>query len=367
MNWLLMFIPIAAGLDHWHSNPLLIFLTSALALLPLASLMEKATETLAHYMGPSYGGLMSATMGNAPELIIGISALNHGLIDMLKGSIAGSVLGTLLFGVGLSMFVGGIGRPFQSFDRDMVSLNSSLLMLGTFGMIIPAVFDFTTDVDQEISLHISVTLLLIYIASIIHTLLSNRQTSANKMTDVILENAHTETLDIPPGYPIEALTEEMETPVWSRNAALAMLVAVAVALALISDILTGSVQPSADAMGLNPVFAGVFFLAMVGNIPQYMNSVSFARRNRMTLALSINLGSTTQLTLLVAPLLVICGTLMGLNMNLLFSNFELIGVILSVYIVRSLIFDNRSTWLEGLLLIGVYAMLGFGFYYLPKS
>ncbi|QFY42276.1 calcium/proton exchanger [Candidatus Methylospira mobilis] len=352
INLLLIFIPIAFGLDHWHADPFIVFIASALAIMPLAMLMEKATDALASYLGPSYGGLLSATMGNAPELIIGISALNHGLIDMLKGSIAGSVLGTLLFGVGLSMFVGGLGRPFQTFDRDMVSINSSLLMLGTFSMIIPAVFDFTTDVDQEISLHISVTLLLIYVASIIHTL--------------VRDGRNTDSIDIPPGHPV-AKPKTKETPEWSRNTALAILAAVAVALAVVSDLLTGSIQPAADAMGLNPVFAGVFLLAMVGNIPQYMNSVSFAHKNKMTLALSINLGSTTQLVLLVAPLLVISGTLMGLKMNLLFSNFELIGVILSVNIARSLIADNRSTWFEGLLLIGVYAMLGFGFYYLPHT
>jgi Ca2+:H+ antiporter len=367
MNWLLIFIPIAFGLDHWHvAAPFVIFIVSALAIIPLAVLLEKATGALAHHMGPNYGGLMSATMGTAPELIIGISALNHGLIDMLKAAIAGSVLGSLLFGVGMSMFVGGIGRPFQTFDRNMVSLNSALLMLGTFGMIIPAVFESSTDVNREISLQISITLLLIYAVSIIHTLLRGGHAVTNKLTDVILNSADATPPDIPPGYPAEDYAAALKTPEWTRNTALVILGAVGIGLALVSDILTGSVQQAADTMGLNPVFAGVFLLAMVGNIPQYMNAISFARKNQMTLALSINLGSTTQLALLVAPVMVISGTVMGLNMNLLFSNFELIGVILAVHVARSLIADNRSTWFEGLLLIGVYAMLGIGFYYLPN-
>jgi Ca2+:H+ antiporter len=156
-------------------------------------------------------------------------------------------------------------------------------------------------------------------------------------------------------------------PDWSRNRALAILAGVAVALALVSDLLTDSIQPAAARMGLTPVFAGVFLLAMVGNVPQYMNSVSFAYRNQMTLALSINLGATTQLALMVAPLLVISGAVMGLPMNLLFSPFELVGIILSVLTARSLIADNTSTWLEGLMLVGVYAMLGVGFYHLPAA
>jgi Ca2+:H+ antiporter len=145
------------------------------------------------------------------------------------------------------------------------------------------------------------------------------------------------------------------------------LAAVTVTLAIVSDLLTGSIQPAADAMGLTPVFAGVFLLAMVGNIPQYMNSITFATKDQMTLALSINLGATTQLVAMVAPVLVIAGVLMGLDMNLRFSSFELVGVILSVIIVRSVIADASSNWLEGVLLIGVYLMLGFGFFHIPAA
>jgi Ca2+:H+ antiporter len=137
-------------------------------------------------------------------------------------------------------------------------------------------------------------------------------------------------------------------------------------LAFVSELLTGSLEPTAKMLGLTPSFAGVFLLALVGNVPQYMNSASFAAKDRMTLALSINLGATTQLVLLVAPVLVIAGALMGLPMNLLFSSFELVGIILSVVIARSLLADNTSTWVEGVMLIAVYAMLGFGFFHMPE-
>lgn len=356
LNWLLVFIPIAFGLDHYGVNPLVVFAASAAAIIPLASLMEQATDALAHYLGPTYGGLLSATMGNAPELIIGISALRNGLIDILKGSIAGSVLGTLLFGLGITIISGGLKKPVQTFDRDMVSINSALLMLATFGLIIPAVFSFSSQVDQEISLEISVVLLVIYVASMVYTIMTSRSPVGRTGVEAALKEKGEEQPDVADAIPD-----------WSRNLALGILAAVAVALAFVSDLLTGSLQPAADAMGLTPVFAGVFLLAMVGNIPQYMNSVSFAYQSRMTLALSINLGSTTQLALMVAPLLVIAGSLMGLPMNLLFSEFELVGIILSVIIARSLIADNSSTWLEGVMLVGVYVMLGVGFYYAPAA
>lgn len=352
LHALLAFIPIAFVLDGLGANPILVFAASGLAIIPLASLMEQSTEALAHYLGPTYGGLLSATMGNAPELIIGISALRHGLIDVLKGSIAGSVLGTLLFGLGITIIAGGLRKPVQSFDRDMVAINSALLMLATFGLIVPAVFNFSGSVNEEISVEISLVLLLVYIASIVYTILTSRPTVGKQAVERELKDK---------GLP----EVPSDVPDWSRNRALAVLGAVAVALAVVSDLLTGSIQPAADAMGLTPVFAGVFLLAMVGNVPQYMNSVSFAYKNQMTLALSINLGATTQLALMVAPLLVITGSLMGTPMNLLFSRFELVGIILSVMTARSLIADNTSNWLEGVMLVGVYAMLGFGFFYLP--
>jgi Ca2+:H+ antiporter len=358
LNWLLAFVPIAVGLEYWGVNPIAVFLTSAAATVPLAKLMEQATETLAHYLGPTYGGMLNATMGNAPELIIGITALRHGLVEVLKGSIAGSVIGTLLFGIGATIIAGGVSKPVQQFDRDMVAMNSALLMLATFGLVVPASFHFGIVTDRDISLEISVILLLVYAASMVHTMTAKRPAVGRAAVEAELK----ERGEAPP----ELLAREA-SPVWGRNVALCVLAAVAVTLAIVSDLLTGSIQPAADAMGLTPVFAGVFLLAMVGNIPQYMNSIAFATKDQMTLALSINLGATTQLVAMVAPLLVIAGVLMGLDMNLRFSSFELVGVILSVIIARSVIADASSNWLEGVLLIGVYLMLGFGFFHIPAT
>jgi Ca2+:H+ antiporter len=356
LNWLLPFIIVAFVLDWLGVSPVIVFLASALAIIPLASLMEKATEALAHYLGPTLGGLLSATMGNAPELIIGIAALRNGLIDVLKSSIAGSVLGTLLFGIGITIMFGGLRRPVQTFDGHMVAMNSTLLMIATFGLIVPATFHFSqAKLNEELSLEISVILLLAYVASMIYTLFSHRPTVGKAAAKMALEESGAE--------PAPA---EAEAPRWSRGVALGILAGVTVALAFVSELLTGSLEPTAKLLGLTPSFAGVFLLALVGNVPQYMNSASFAAKDRMTLALSINLGATTQLVLLVAPVLVIAGAFMGLPMNLLFSSFELVGIILSVVIARSLLADNTSTWVEGVMLIAVYAMLGFGFFHMPE-
>ena len=358
VNWLLAFIPVALVLEHMGANPIAVFLTSAAAVVPLAKLMEQATEAMAHYLGPTYGGLLSATMGNAPELIIGITALRHGLIEVVKGSIAGSIIGTLLFGIGVTIVAGSRRRPVQHFDRDMVAVNSSLLMLGAFGLVIPASFHFTTSTDRSISIEISIVLLLIYVAGMVYTMTASKSTTDKALVAELQQQGQA-----PPAL----LCATESPPEWSRNVALAVLAVVAVTLAIVSDTLTGSLQAAADAIGLTPIFAGVFVLAMVGNIPQYMNSAAFAAKDNMTLALSINLGATTQLVALVAPLLVLAGLVMGVDMNLHFPGFEVLGVVLSVIIARSVIGDASSNWLEGAMLIGVYLMLGFGFFHMPAN
>jgi Ca2+:H+ antiporter len=353
--WLLLFIPVSFALDHWHFNPIIVFFSTALAVVPLAKLMEEATENLSAYMGPTYGGLLNATMGNAPELIIGISALNNGLIDVLKGSIAGSIFGTLLFGLGVTMIAGGIRGKILPFDTAMVSMNNGLLSVTGFALIIPAVFKFTNQIDQEISIHISWLMLIMYLFSLIFTVRNRHEPIGTKGVETALHDAKEEQPAVEP-----------HIPSWSLSRSVLVLGLVTTTLAFVSDLLTSSLAPAADLMNLSPTFAGVFLLAMVGNVPQYINSASFAYKERLTLAFSVNLGATSQLALLVAPLLVIIGQKMGLPMNLTFSPFELLGIVLSIIISRQLLHDNRATWLEGVMLVAVYGMLGVGFYYIPN-
>lgn len=357
MNWLLLFVPIAFLLDQVHAGPIPLFIVSTLAIVPLSKLMESSTTVLARLLGPTIGGLLNATMSNAPELIIGISALRNGLAEILKSSICGAIIGTLLFGLGLSILSGSLKRGTHQFEGPMVSMNMGLLTISSLGLMIPATFNFSTSANYEISLHISVLMLILYLASIVYTL-------NHRNPPIDLEGVKQA---LPSTEKPESAVEAEEGPSWSRNVALLILLGVTVALALISDLLTASIQPAADLLHLTPVFAGIFLLSMVGNIPQFINSVSFAMKGQLTLALSVNLSSVTQLSLLVAPLLVLAGQQMGLPMNLIFNRFELVAILAAVIISRYLLTDNRTTWLEGFMLLMMYLMLAVGFYYLPAT
>ncbi|MEN9681624.1 MAG: calcium/proton exchanger [Pseudomonadota bacterium] len=364
MNWLLLFMPIAFGLDHFNAGPIPVFLASTLAILPLSKLMEEATTVLSKILGPTIGGLLNATMSNAPELIIGISALHNGLIEMLKASIAGAIIGTLLFGLGLSIFTGNFGKSPRTFDAPMVGMNMGLLTVSSLGLLIPAIFNISTTADYEISMHICILMLILYVASIYYTLNQRNPPIDTAGVEKAMEQQEM--------APVETSTEkklhtEEHEPSWGRNKAIGVLLSVTIALALTSDLLTDSIQPAADMLHLTPFFAGMFLLSMVGNIPQFINSVSFARKDQLTLALSVNLSSVTQLALLVAPILVLSGGVFGKPMDLVFNQFELIAIVISVIVARYLLADQRTTWLEGFMLIIMYMMLAVGFYYLPPT
>lgn len=347
IKWLLAFIPLGLALAWFEANPLLVFVASALAIVPLAGLMGDATEALSRFLGPTLGGLLNATLGNAPEIIIGFFALKHGLVDMVKASITGSLLGNLLFGLGVSIVAGGLMAPRKAvaFDKDDAQVHGGLLLMATFGLIIPAVFTVSTASAREISVEVAVILFLFYVFSVAFTL------------SMAAPDAETDTAQ--PEPPAEA------GPGWGRNQALAILTAVTVALAVMSEVMTDALDPAAKAMGFTPLFAGVFLLALVGNTAEMINSIRFARQNQLDLSLGITVGGSTQMALLVAPLLVFFGLAIGQDMNLLFSKFELIAIILTTYAVITILQNGRVRWGAGVFLIGLYLMLGVGFFYAP--
>jgi Ca2+:H+ antiporter len=352
MHWLLLFIPISLVL-HWSdAPPTLVFVCSALALVPLAGLMGDATEALSTYMGPSYGSLLNASLGNAPEIIISFFALRHGEVEIVKASITGSIIGNLLLGLGLSMFVGGLKHGTLCFDVAVAKLNSGLLTLAAIGLIIPAVFGASTKgVARAISPEIAGVLFLLYVASLIYTIIMNRPVMG-------LEAVEVETGQVPEP---ESGGEEH----WSKKKAILILASVSVALAFMSEILTDAIQPAANSIGLTPTFAGVFLLAAVGNAAEIINALRFARKGHMDLAIGVTVGASIQVALVVAPVLVFFGFVLGKPMDLLFSNFEVVSIALAVFVTRNLTVDGESNWLEGLMLLALYFMLGFGFYYLP--
>jgi len=353
LRWLLAFIPLGLALAWFQANPLLVFAASALSIIPLAGLMGDATESLSRFLGPTLGGLLNATLGNAPEIIIGFFALRHGLVDMVKASITGSILGNLLFGLGVSIVAGGLQAPKQklTFDAESSRVHAGLLMMATFGLIIPAVFDFSTNTEREISLEVAVILFLVYLVSVAFTL--TMATPDAETNTGAVQHEHFE-------------SEEGES-VWGRNQALAILAVVTIGLAVMSETMTDALDPAAKAMGFTPLFAGVFLLALVGNTAELINSVRFARQSQLDLSLGITVGGSTQMALLVAPLLVFFGHAIGQNMNLLFSQFELIAIILTTYAVITILQNGFVRWGAGVFLIALYLMLGVGFYYAPAA
>jgi Ca2+:H+ antiporter len=360
LNWLLVFIPVAITLDLLKFDPILVFVVSAIAIVPLAGLMGDATEALAEYLGPTLGALLNATLGNAPEIIISVFALNRGLIGIVKSSLTGSIIGNLLLGLGVSMFAGGLKVKTQTFDSRVARMNGALLVLASFGLIIPATYRIVPvpggDASRHVSLEIAVILFLVYLGSLVFTLVTNKAVVGK--AGVQAEKVET---GVPKEdcYPVEVA--------WSRNKALAILTAVTTALAIMSEVLTGAIEPAAERMGLTPLFAGVFLLAVVGNAAELLSAVRFARADKMDLAIGITVGASIQVALLVAPILVFAGYLLGQDMNLLFTRYEMWAVVLAVFITRTLIYDGESTWLEGLMLIAIYLMLGIGFFHLPPE
>jgi Ca2+:H+ antiporter len=354
LNWLLVFVPVGIALDWWGANPILVFATSALALVPLANLTESATDALSSYVGPTWGGLLSASLGNAPEIIIGFFALRQGLVEVVKSSLVGSIIGSLLFALGLSMFAGGIKLGTQTFNRRVAGLNAGLLMLAAAGMIVPAVFHHSSPhVTREISVMISGLLLVIYSCSLVYTLTTSKPVMGTKEA----VKAKVEPESPPPGGEVG----------WSRNRSIAVLAVVTIGLAIMSEVLTDAIEPASTMLGLTPVFSGVFLLALVGNLAQIMNAIGFARSDQMDLSLGITVGSSIQVALVVAPVLVLSGLFLGQPMNLIFNRFEIISLFLSILVTRHLITDGESNWLEGLMLLVLYAIFGVAFYHLAPG
>ncbi len=357
LYWLLAFIPIALLLSWTKQGPIAVFAASALAIVPLAALMGDATEALAEFLGPTWGGLLNATLGNAPEIIISVFALRDGLVHIVKSSLTGSILGNLLFGMGLSMVAAGVKNPRQeqTFDPKVARMNAALLMLAAFGLVIPAIFVASSGrtVKQTLSLEIAGALFFLYLAGLLLTLLRNRAVVGVLAAEAELIETH------------GTKVAEVLGPGWGRNQALLILAGVAVALAFMSELLTGAIEPASERLGLTPLFTGVFLLALVGNAAELYNAIRFARKDQMDLSLGITMGASTQVALLVAPILVFTGYFMGQDMNLIFSNFEIVAIGLAVIVTRALTYDGASSWLEGLMLIVLYVMLGFGFYHMP--
>jgi Ca2+:H+ antiporter len=345
MRWLLLCVP-ATVLLHWSdAAPSLVFATALLAILPLVDLMAGATERLAGRLGPSVGGLLNATLANAPELIIGLAGLTNGLGSVVKASLTGSILVNLLVGLGCALVIGVVKFGTRRFDREHLRTTASMLLLCSFCFIVPAVFQVgVPEASRELSREIAIVLLLVYVINLISLFFNHRAAAAAAG-------------QIP--------SEETERVPLGRT--LLQLGLAAAALALVSDILTESLQPMAQSLGLSDVFSGVVLLGGVGGCGEILTAIRFARSGRQELVLSVTVGSTIQMVLLVAPLLVLLGPLVGEPLDLAFSTIEVVAIVIAVVVTRELITDGKVTWMEGVLLLATYAIFAFAFYHVPDG
>jgi Ca2+:H+ antiporter len=352
MNWLLIFVPVAIALEHFAGDrSLLIFITSSLAILPLAAFMGRATEQLAEHFGEGVGGLLNATFGNAAELIIAISALHAGLHDVVKASIAGSIIGNILLVLGAAMLAGGLRWREQHFNAAGARSQATMLTLAAIALVLPAAFKAVTSTASEslakLSISISVSLLCVYLLYLIYTLVTHSS---------LFTGSH------------EANEENAMTERWSvRTAALALAGATGL-IAWMSEILVGAIEPAAHELGLTNVFVGVFVVAILGNAAEHATAVSAALKNRMDLSLSIAIGSSVQIALFVAPVLVITSLFIGpATLDLAFPAGLVVTVLLSVVITGQVSGDGRSDWIKGAQLLTVYLVLGLTFFFLPGA
>jgi Ca2+:H+ antiporter len=353
---LVPFIPIAIVLELAHANASIIFITSALGVIPTAALMGRATEELAARSGPGIGGFLNVTFGNAPELIIAFFALNEGLQEVVKASLIGSILGNILLVMGAAMFIGGRKRERQRFDRTAANVTALMLLLAVVALIAPAIFElvqgtglprpdaeavnYDSDVEK-LSVGVALILLATYLAGLVFSLKTHKD------------------LFNPEHGPEDHVAEP-----WSVRRSVIMLAVAGVAVGLMSEILVGSITEASESIGLSPFFVGVIVVAIVGNAAEHWVAIYFAARDKMDLAVNIAIGSSAQIALFAAPVLVLLSLVIGdFPMALVFNGFELGAVVLAVFIAQQVVAEGESTWFEGLQLLAVYAVLGLTFYF----
>jgi Ca2+:H+ antiporter len=350
MRLLLVFVPVSLALGMTHATPTWVFLTSCLAILPLAGLMGEATEHLTHHTGPGVGGLLNATFGNAAELIIAFMALRAGEIEIVKASLTGSIIGNILVVLGLAMLLGGWKQKELGFSRTAAESGSSMMVLAVVALVIPAIYAQVTqhrqpDNVESISVDISWILILTYVASLVFSLKSHKHLFA------------------PAEGEGDAAMELEHGAVWSKPRSFLVLLVAAGFVGWVSEHLVHAVDAAGQAMGLGKVFMGVVVVAIVGNAAEHSTAVLVAMKGKMDLALGIALGSSMQIALFVAPVLVIAGHFMGTPLGLEFTVLEVVAVMLSVAAVALLIHDGRTNWFEGLQLLAIYAILAVAFYF----
>lgn len=348
LDVLLVATPLAFILRGLHAPPLYVFVAAALGIVPLAGILGQSTGALATHTGPSIGGVLNATLGNATELIIAIFALRAGHISVVKASLSGSIIGNLLLVLGLSIVAGGTRRETLRFSRANASMNSTMLMIAVAALVMPAVFALSSFGDlayhhsprlEQLSFWASGVLILLYLANLVFIVKTRPQ-------------------------PAPAQPAGRQGQPGIKQAMISLTLATA-AISLLSEILVSAIEPVSHSLGMTELFIGVIVVALVGNAAEHSTAVMMAMEDKMDLAISVAAGSSTQIALFVAPVLVFLSAAFGNPMTLLFNGFEIAGIFLSVLIVAMISSDGETHWMEGAELLALYAILAVAFYFVP--
>jgi Ca2+:H+ antiporter len=346
--YLLMLAPISLGLAYFEAPPIWVFSTAAVAIVPLAEWLRRATEQLAARLGSAIGGLLNVTFGNMAELILALVVLFSGKTEVVKATITGSIIGNGLLGLGIAILVGSWRRTKQTFQRERAGLLGSLLVLSVIALLLPALFDLTERSvfataqpqvpDERFSLGAAVVLIVAYVANLVYTLITHRTSFA---TDEL---------------PVEAQ--------WSLARAVLVLVGATAVVGLEAELVSDALEATAGALSLSPFFMGLIVLPLVGNASEYVTAVYFARQDQMDLVVAITVGATIQIALFTAPLLVLVSYAFAHPMNLVFANpLELAGIGGVTLAINTITRDGETTWFEGVLLLAVYALLALAFFF----
>ncbi|HEV2757020.1 MAG TPA: calcium/proton exchanger [Actinomycetota bacterium] len=343
LEWLLVFVPIAIVLEIAHGDPIAIFAVSGLAILPLAGMIGHATEDLAARIGPQKGGLLNATFGNVTEMIIAFFLILEGELEIVKASIAGSIIGNVLLVLGLSFLVGGWKRGEQRFNRAASGLHSSSLVIAVIGLVMPALFALTPAASEfrteAVSVGVAIILIALYGLGLLFSLKTHKSLFRSDFD-------HGE-------------------PKWSVGKAMGMLGGATVLVALMSEFLVGALEPTVEELGMSKLFVGLIVVPLVGNAAEHSSAIFLAAKDKMDVSIEIAIGSSTQIALFIAPVLVFLSLLVGEPyLDLIFSSFEIAAVAFSSIVLGFIALDGRSNWFEGAQLLGAYCIMAVSFFFL---
>ncbi|MBD2259508.1 calcium/proton exchanger [Pseudanabaena sp. FACHB-2040] len=369
---LLVFVPISIAARFLGWGDLVVFVTAALAILPLAGWMGQATEEIAVVLGPSWGGLLNATFGNATELIIALVALNEGLVNVVKASLTGSIIGNLLLVMGLSMLLGGLKFKEQEFQPILARVNASSMNLAVIAILLPTLLGITSPTIEETVLQrlsdwVAIVLILVYGLTLLfsmktHAYLYDAGVADLGLSDLEDKDAAHLQASTEAGHEGHSAEHKPKLTLW-----VSVLLGATLLVAVESELLVVTLESATSQLGLTEFFTGVILLPIIGNAAEHATAVTVAMKNKMDLSVSVAVGSSLQIALFVAPVLVLAGWLLDQPMDLNFGPFEMVAVAVSVLIANSISGDGRSNWLEGALLLAAYLVLGLAFYFIPVT